>query len=205
MDKVIRMIGRSLTSLALVVLAASSPPARAAQSPPDRPAAAAAGAAASGTDGSAYPLGPGDKVRITVYGEQELTGPYNITSAGDISFPLIGNVHAAGQSTVALQETIRAKLAAGYILDPRVSAEVLDYRPFYILGEVSKPGQYPYSNGMTIQQAVATAGGFTYRANIRKIFIKHTHDSAETVVSLRKSDPIAVAPGDTIRVAERFF
>lgn len=154
---------------------------------------------------TAYTLGAGDKVRVIVYGENELSGEYSITSAGDVSFPLIGNVPATGKSTVELQELIRGRLAAGYIKQPRVSVEVLDYRPFFILGEVTKPGQYPYTNGMTVQQAVATAGGFTYRANTKKIYIKHPTDNQEAEVSLRVGQPVPVAPGDTVRVSERFF
>jgi polysaccharide export outer membrane protein len=151
-----------------------------------------------------YLLGAGDKVRITVYGEPNLTGEYNITTSGEISFPLIGNVKVVGQTIQQVQELLRNRLAGGYLLDPRVSAEVLTYRPYYILGEVGKPGQYPYAAGMTVQQAVATAGGFTYRANTRRAFVKRALDTSEHKVDLREG-PIPVSPGDTIRIGERFF
>ncbi|WP_174290926.1 polysaccharide biosynthesis/export family protein [Sphingomonas bacterium] len=167
--------------------------------------AAQAPPAMTGPNPTTYTLGPGDKVRVIVYGEDALSGEYNVTSAGEISFPLIGNVAATGASTVSLQALIRDRLMRGYIKDPRVSIEVLDYRPFFILGEVAKPGQYPYANGMTVQQAVATAGGYTYRASTRKIYIKHQADMAETAVDLRKREPVPVQPGDVLRVAERFF
>jgi protein involved in polysaccharide export with SLBB domain len=153
----------------------------------------------------AYQLGTDDKLRITVFGEDRLTGEYAVTGAGELSFPLIGNIPAAGKSVEDVRETIRSRLANGYLKDPRVSVEVLNYRPFYILGEVTKPGQYPYVIGMTVQQAVATAGGYTYRANTRRVFIKRTLSTSEKQFNLRRDVPIAIQPGDTIRVSERFF
>lgn len=101
------------------------------------------------------------------------------------------------------QTKVTTALADGYIRDPRVSAEVLNYRPFYILGEVNKPGEYPYTNGLTVLNAVATAGGFTYRANTKSVFIRRANEASEKAYPL--SSVPAVAPGDTIRVAERFF
>jgi polysaccharide biosynthesis/export protein len=155
--------------------------------------------------GAPYQLGAGDKLRITVFGETDLTGEYSVTSAGDVSFPLIGNVPATGKTVEQVQEAIRTKLAGGYVQDPRVSAEVIAYRPFYILGEVTKPGQYPYTVGLTVQQAVATAGGYTYRANKHVIYVKQEQDQAERKIAIDPSRPLALQPGDTIRVAERFF
>lgn len=150
-------------------------------------------------------LGAGDKLRVTVFGEETLTGQYTVTGAGDLSFPLIGNLPAAGRSVEQVQETIRERLAAGYLKDPRVSAEILEYRPYFILGEVNRPGQYPYSIGLTVEQAVAAAGGFTYRANPKRVFIKRALDTSERLANLRRTPSLAVRPGDTIRVAERFF
>jgi polysaccharide export outer membrane protein len=152
-----------------------------------------------------YQLGAGDKVRITVFGEETLTGQYSVTGAGQISFPLIGNVPAAGLSVEQLQDSIRGRLAAGYLKDPRVSAEITDYRPYFILGEVNRPGQYPFSIGLTIEQAVAAAGGFTYRANTKRVFMKRALDTSERLVDMRSSPAVRVRPGDTIRVGERFF
>ena len=169
------------------------------------PIAAASQNAARDVAPGAYTLDAGDRVRIIVYGEEQMTGEYNVTSAGDVSFPLIGDVPATGRTIGQLQDAIRARLAAGYIKQPRVSVEVIDYRPFFILGEVTKPGQYPYASGMTVQQAVATAGGFTYRASTRKVFIKHAGAAAEAEVSLRTDQLVPVRPGDTVRVGERFF
>lgn len=150
-----------------------------------------------------YRLDAGDKLRIIVFGEENLTGEFTVSSTGEVSFPLIGQVPAAGRTVADLQTAIREKLANGYLRDPRVSAEVLNYRPFFILGEVGKPGEYQYRNGLTIMNAVATAGGFTYRANQRKIMVRRAGATGEQEVELRADTP--VAPGDTIRVKERFF
>lgn len=152
-----------------------------------------------------YQLGPGDKLRIIVFGEQTLTGEYSVTGAGQVSFPLIGNVPAAGLTIEQLQEGLRTRLAGGYLKDPRVSAEIVDYRPYFILGEVAKPGQYDYSIGLTLEQAVAAAGGFTYRANSRRIFLKRALETSERLVDLKATPWLRVRPGDTIRIAERFF
>ena len=161
-------------------------------------------AAAPTVAAPAYILGTGDKIRISVFGEPKLDGEYVVSSTGVVSFPLIGNIRAGGQTVEAMQEEIRSKLAAGYLKDPRVSAEVLNYRPFYILGEINKPGEYPFVNGITVQQAVAMAGGFSYRANTRRGFIKRALDTSERPVDI-KGVAVMLTPGDTIRVGERFF
>ena len=167
-------------------------------------AAESEAAAAQTTAAPAYILGTGDKIRISVFGEPKLDGEYVVSSTGVVSFPLIGNIRAGGQTVEAMQEEIRSKLAAGYLKDPRVSAEVLNYRPFYILGEINKPGEYPFVNGITVQQAVAMAGGFSYRANTRRVFIKRALDTSERPVEI-KGVAVMLTPGDTIRVGERFF
>lgn len=161
-------------------------------------------AAPVAVEAPAYILGTGDKIRISVFGEPKMDGEYVVSSTGVISFPLIGNIPARGHTVEAMQEDIRAKLAAGYLKDPRVSAEVLNYRPFYILGEINKPGEYPFVNGITVQQAVAMAGGFSYRANTRRVFIKRALDTSERPIEI-KGVAVTLAPGDTIRVGERFF
>ncbi|WP_232725756.1 polysaccharide biosynthesis/export family protein [Qipengyuania seohaensis] len=152
-----------------------------------------------------YPLGTGDKLRVTVFGEDTLSGEYTVTGDGDISFPLIGNVPASGRSIEELQATLTAMLDNGYVNDPRVSAEVLEYRPYYILGEVNRPGEYPYSVGLTVEQAVATAGGYTYRANDERVFLKRSDDTQEKLVDLERSPAFRLRPGDTVRVGERYF
>jgi polysaccharide export outer membrane protein len=156
-------------------------------------------------DAAPYTLGPGDKLRITVFGEETLTGEYGVTGAGDVSFPLIGNIPVAGRTVEDLQAELTTRLGAGYIADPRVSAEIINYRPYYILGEVARPGQYNFAVGLTVEQAVAAAGGFTYRANSRRVFLKRATDTREMLVDLRETPSFPVRPGDTIRVGERFF
>jgi polysaccharide export outer membrane protein len=151
-----------------------------------------------------YRLGAGDKVRIIVFGESDLTGEFDVPGGrGTISFPLIGNVQAGGLTVGQLQTELEVKLRDGYLKDPRVSVEILNYRPFYILGEVTKPGEYPYTNKLTVLNAVATANGFTYRADTRHVFIKHANELGEREYPLTSAT--SVSPGDTIRIRERFF
>lgn len=152
-----------------------------------------------------YHLAAGDRLRITVFGEDTLSREYVVSSAGDLSFPLLGDVSVAGSTVAALQKTLAAQLADGYVNDPRVNVEVLNYRPFYILGEVGKAGEYPFSDGLTVLQAVALAGGFSYRADQRRIFIRRADGGREESYDISPDKSVYVAPGDTIRVGERFF
>ncbi len=150
-----------------------------------------------------YRMGSGDKIRVITFGEESLTGEFSIGGSGMVSLPLIGEIKAAGLSVPEFQGMVEAKLKEGYLKEPRVSVEVLNYRPFYILGEVEKPGTYPYTNGLTVVNAVATAEGFTYRANTKRVFIKRADGLREEEYPLSTST--LVAPGDTIRIGERFF
>jgi polysaccharide export outer membrane protein len=150
-----------------------------------------------------YHLGASDKIRVITFGEDSLTGEFNIGGSGKVSLPLIGEVQAAGLTISQFQKEVETALKDGYLKDPHVSVEVLTYRPFYILGEVNKPGEYPYSNGLTVMNAVATANGFTYRANDKKVFIRRADSTTEQEYPLTST--LLVAPGDTIRVAERYF
>jgi len=183
-----------IISLTLGAAVCAQPPDGGATSPPS---------AQAGTADITYVLGSGDKVRITVFGEDTLSGEYIVPGEGNISFPLIGDVRASGLTVDGLQKEISTKLKDGYLKDPHVSIEVLNYRPFYILGEVMKPGEYPYTNGLTVLNAVATANGFTYRADTRKVYIKRANGPKEVEFPLKSTTP--VAPGDTIRIGERFF
>jgi polysaccharide export outer membrane protein len=167
----------------------------------DRAAAPPAGVSSGA--GFEYHLGAGDKLRIIVFGEESLTGEFFVSGGGKIAFPLIGDVDAVGLTIPELQAAIGAKLSDGYLKQPRVSAEVLNYRPFYILGEVMKPGEYPYTNGLTVLNAVATASGFTYRADTHKVYIKRAATETENQSPLTPVTP--VLPGDTIRIGERLF
>ncbi len=166
--------------------------------------ATAGRAAVQGDDsGYQYHLGSADKVRIITFGETALTGEFVVSGSGTISLPLIGEVKAIGLTTGELQDEIQTALKNGYLTDPKVNVEVLNYRPFYILGEVTKPGEYPFVNGLTVLNAVATANGFTYRADTHRVYIKRANDNAEHEVDLNTST--VVQPGDTIRIKERYF
>lgn len=158
------------------------------------------GVAASADD---YRLGVADKVRILIFDEPSLSGEFLVNANGKLSLPLIGDVQAAGVTTTTLANAIQRKLADGYLREPRVSIDVLTFRPFYILGEVNKPGEYPYSSGLTVLNAVATAEGFTYRASKKSVVVKHAGEAEEETVPL--SPDLRVRPGDTIRIRERLF
>lgn len=150
-----------------------------------------------------YRLGPDDKVRINVYGEEPLNAEYSVGSDGNISFPLIGMVAAKGLTLAELQALLTLRLTQLAIVDPKVSIDMVEYRPFYVLGEVQKAGQYPYRPGLTILAAVATAGGFTYRANQKVVMIQRFGEGVEQRLPI--SPQTQVQPGDTIRIKERHF
>lgn len=165
------------------------------------PAPAAGGQAAT-ADG--YVLGINDRVRVLVFGEQSLSGEFLVDSTGRIAMPFIGEIEAAGLTRRQLEERLEKKLAAEEILlDPRVSVDFLNLRPYYILGEVGKPGEYPYTQGLNVFNAVATAGGFTTLANQTRVMIKRQGETVETEYSLLS--PVTVQPGDTIRVIKGAF
>ena len=150
-----------------------------------------------------YVLGPTDRVRVKVYGEPDVAGEYEVDSAGYVSIPLAGRVRAAGSNTRQLERAITAALSKGIVRDHRVNVEIALYRPFYILGEVKKSGEYPYRVGMTVLDAIASAGGFTYRANENKVFLRRAGGAGEEIYPL--DAPVLIYPGDNIRVPERFF
>lgn len=152
---------------------------------------------------SGYLLGPNDRVRVKVYGEQDITGEYEIDGGGYVSVPLAGRVRAAGRTARQLERAIAAELSKGIIRDPRVNVEIAAYRPFYILGEVKKAGEYPFRNGLTVLDAVASAGGYTYRANENKVYLRRAGSTVEEVYAL--DAPVPVFPGDNIRIPERYF
>lgn len=151
----------------------------------------------------AYTLSSGDQVKITVFGHEDLSGQFEVDGNGTFSMPLIGQIVAEGLTITNLEERIASNLADGYLVDPRVSAEVANYRPYYILGEVRNPGEYPYANGITVMEAVATAGGFTYRARKNVVYVRATEAESEQAQPLTATT--AVKPGDTLRIGERIF
>lgn len=193
--KVFHQIAMLIAFAAIVLLGAC-------QSGP-APAGNPGPAVSTGAQAPAYRLGNGDSVRVTVFGEDSLSGDFEVDGAGNISMPLIGSVSAAGLTIQQFEQQVESQLRAGYLNEPRVSAEVTNYRPYYILGEVERPNEYPYSSGLTIMNAVAAAGGFTYRANRKFVFVTSEGSQSERRVELNSTTP--VNPGDTIRVGERIF
>lgn len=154
-------------------------------------------------DRGEYRLGPADRLRVTVFGHDDLTNEYTVASNGTVSFPLIGDLDAEGLTVAEFQRLTERRLSNGYLKSPRVSAEIMSFRPFYILGEINRAGEYPYTNRLTVLNAIATAGGFSHRANRKIVAIKSLNDPEERRVELTPTT--FVQPGDTIRILERFF
>jgi polysaccharide export outer membrane protein len=150
-----------------------------------------------------YSLRSNDQLHIQVYNEPTITGDYVIDGQGTISVPIAGRVKAAGLTVEQLEHRVTAQLNHGILKDARVNIQVTNYAPFYIRGEVKKPGEYPYKPGLTVGDAVALAGGFTYRADESRAYVRPAGFGTEITRPL-KSDP-PVAPGDDIRIPERFL
>ncbi len=150
-----------------------------------------------------YVLDSGDRVRITVFDQPSLSNTYNVDQAGYIAFPLVGSVPARGKTAKQLEAALAAKLRGGYRRDPDVSVEIDRYRPIFIMGEVGAAGQYSYVPGMTIQKAIAAAGGFTPRANQDNVDVTRQFNGKILTGRVLISDPIL--PGDTIYVREPIF
>ncbi|VIO73785.1 polysaccharide biosynthesis/export family protein [Bradyrhizobium ivorense] len=167
------------------------------------PAPMAAAYAEPGPAGDGYHLGPGDKLRVVIYGQEGLTNTYVLDATGAITLPLIGSVPARGRTPAGLASEITAKLRNGYIREPSVAVEIEAYRPFFILGEVQAPGQYPYVPNMTVESAVAIAGGFSPRAKRDAVTLTHTDTSGSGRFVVPLGTPIG--PGDTVFVSERWF
>ena len=181
--------------MAMFVLAACD-----SDSTPIVPMAAAGG----GSPGDSNKLGPNDRLRITVFGQPTLTGEYTLDGNGVLAFPLIGNVPANGVTTSQLQQAIAAKLKPDYMVNPNVSAEVITRRPFYVIGEVQKPGNYAYVSDMTAVNAIAMAGGFTRRARKNDFYIRRL-DKDGKVVRIEANVGTVLQAGDTLEVRERVF
>jgi polysaccharide biosynthesis/export protein len=152
---------------------------------------------------AAYQLDAGDRLRVVVYGQEGLTNTYAIDAGGSITMPLIGSVPARGRTPAGLASEISAKLRNGYIRDPSVAVEIEAYRPFFILGEVAAPGQYPYVPNMSVESAVAIAGGFSPRALRDRVTLTHTDSSGSSRVVVPLGT--ALSSGDTVLVGERWF
>lgn len=152
---------------------------------------------------TSYRLGAGDEIKVTVYGEPELSGPLVVDGDGQITMSLIGQVQIGKLTLAEASDSLEARLKDGWLRDPKVTMELTKGRPYYILGEVNKPGEYPFVSGLTVMNAIASAGDFTYRADKGRVLIKRKDSPVEQDVELTPST--SVQPGDTIRIRERFF
>jgi protein involved in polysaccharide export with SLBB domain len=188
--------GTWLAGMMLAAIMLAAPQAQAQNADPSQTQSAA-------TADNGYRLGSGDELRVLVFGEDDLGGEFVIDGGGSVRLPLIGQVHAAGDTLPQFEAEVTAKLKDGYLNDPRINVEVINYRPFYIIGEVRSPGQYSFVNGMNILNAVALAGGYTTRADTRNVYLRRDGSGDEETVDGDQSTNIY--PGDIIRVAERFF
>jgi polysaccharide export outer membrane protein len=180
-------------ALSLCACARSAPP----------PVSAGERYGANTAPNEAYPLGAGDKIRMTVFNEPTLSGEFSVSADGALSLPLIGNVSAIDKTIGDITAVIQGKLAEGYVRNPRVTMEVINYRPYFILGEVRAPGQYPYSSGLTALNAIASAQGFTPRSRRSWVYIRRAGEKVELRYEL--TPDLRVWPGDTLRLAERYF
>ena len=177
--------------------------------PPSVPVAAVGGAGPAGAgeapieDISGYKLGPGDALRVTVFRHEDLSGEFSLDGEGYFALPLVGEILAGGHTARQVESQVEDALkSGGYLVDPQVSIEVLNYRPFYIIGEVNNPGSFAYVSGMTVINAVALAGGYTYRADQDDIIISRGGSSGPRIQALPDTE---VLPGDIVEVTERFF
>lgn len=152
---------------------------------------------------SQYTLDTGDQLQVTVFGHEDLSGEFQVDGAGRIGMPLVGDIMVLNLTVQQAEQAIADKLSPDFLRNPRVSVQVTNYRPFYILGEVREPGSYPYVSGMTVVQAVALAGGFTYRARQNQVRVLRGGDPSRTREAA--SQDTIILPGDIIEVPERFF
>lgn len=150
-----------------------------------------------------YRLANGDKIHVDVFNEPNLSGDYVVGPDGRITLPLAGAVAAAGLTIPQLQQSVVKTLEHGYVQQPNVTISGVQLRPYYILGEVNKPGRYSYEPNLTVMDAVASAEGYTYRADMSDVYIRHARDASEREYGLTST--LMVQPGDTIRISERYF
>jgi protein involved in polysaccharide export with SLBB domain len=148
-------------------------------------------------------LQAGEKIRLTVYGEASLSGDYQIDPSGYLSLPLAGTVKAAGLTQAELEQELSRKFRSEYLRNPKVTISITEFRPFYILGEIERPGAYPYTSGLNVLSAIAIAGGTTYRGSRSTVLIQHPGEGGMREYPLTSSVPIL--PGDIIRIPQRYF
>jgi len=199
-QKLFALVVVLFTQLALIACSGADSRQRASAFSAGEPSNYAPGTSQSVTG---YDLGAGDKTRLIVFGQPDLSGEFVVDSEGMLSLPLIGQVFVLGSTIRQAEQKIAQMFRQGYLNDPRVNLEVLNYRPFFIFGEIEEGGEYDYQSGITIYNAIALAGGYTYRADRSKVFIAHKGSSREIEYPASQETP--VQPGDVIRVPEKFF
>jgi protein involved in polysaccharide export with SLBB domain len=151
-----------------------------------------------------YRLGPGDHIKLMVFNQPSLSSDFTVDGAGFLSLPLLGPLKAEDQTTRQLEQSIAQELIdRKYLVNPSVAVQIVEFRPYYILGEINSPGSYPYIVNLTITKAVAAAKGYTYRANTHRVYIQRSGENTEVLYGVTPGT--AVLPGDTIRVPERRF
>lgn len=150
----------------------------------------------------AYRLGVGDKLKVTVFGEENLSGTVEVNAIGQVALPLAGEVPAKGMALDQFRDAVARRLSDGYLKNPKVTVEIVNYRPIYVHGEVRSGGEFAFKPGLKLRDAIAMAGGYTYRANQGHLFIVR---EGQAEARLPTPNDIAILPGDNIRVPERFF
>ena len=148
-------------------------------------------------------LQTGEKIKVTVFGENNLSGDYVIDPGGFVSLPLAGTIKASGKTKLVLERELAKKFRGEFLRDPKVTVEVVEFRPFYVLGEVAKPGEYPYRGGINVMSAIAVAGGQTYRASNSTVLVQRAGQTTTRELSL--SAGVLIYPGDLIQVPQRYF
>jgi polysaccharide export outer membrane protein len=154
---------------------------------------------------SGYRLAPGDKLKVNVFNEPDLSGEYQVSDDGRIAFPLIGELRAGGSSAEEVRQHLIDALRNGFVRNPRVTVEIANYRPINVVGEVRNAGQFTYRPGISIKDAIAMAGGYTYRANTGAVYVTRSAGGEQISIDLKSKDGATVMPGDNIRVPERYF
>jgi len=195
-------IGIGLTALYMLVIGAFPATAGTVQSQYSLDNEQQSGAAAPATLGE-YRLGAGDKIKVHVLGEEDMDVEVRLGTSGDIRYPFLGKIHVTGMTMPELEHKITHELANGYLVDPQVRISMEEFRPFYVNGEVKKPGGYPYQPGLTVRKAVALGGGFTEDADENKVFLIRAGDASRVEHRIALNAP--VSPGDIVTVKQSYF
>ena len=158
---------------------------------------------AAAQQATSYVLAPGDRIAISVFGQPDLSVEFTVSDNGVLSYPLLGEIRIAGQTMPELEQRIVGGLRGDYLINPEVTVSMVEYRPFFLNGEIERPGSYPYQPGLTLEKALALGGGLSPRAARNKILVKRASDLSGVTVNIKMSDPVHA--GDVITVPQSFF